>query len=67
MQVYTLYFEFMKTILKSFEAFAGALCPLSRSYFNKQTLVLGFTISWMFVDHVLLNTHPYFLDFRDQF
>ena len=36
-QVYTLPTEIIKTILKAFVKFAGALCPFVGGYFKKQT------------------------------
>ena len=35
-QVYNLPSEFIKTILKAFVKFTGALCPPTRGYFEKQ-------------------------------
>ena len=40
-QVYTLPTEYIKTILKAFVKFAGALCPSAGGYFKKQTSVCG--------------------------
>ena len=45
-QVYTLPSEFIKTILKAFVKFAGALCPFAGCYFKKQTFEISHTPFW---------------------